>query len=387
MQGRGRGFVKPPTGITFDTDFGTSIDSVLTIALLRAMAAKGECRVISVSVTNSNLKAAQAEEALTDFYLGPRPTGRGFGGGGGGGDKIGLATDGKIKAETPVIKAILDKKNAEGKPAYPYTIESFVDTADCGVTMRNMLLAQNDLNAVVLLDGPATNMVRLMDLYGAKPQITAKVKQLVAAVGAYPNGQAEAGIHTDIAAARKLFADWPTPIIAVGTEVGEAVPYPGASIDKDFSWATEHPLVDAYKAYKSMPYDAITPGMAAALYASHPDDGYFKLSEPGTITVMDDGRTKFTPGASGKHQYLIADPAQKDKIQQLYVELISAKPVAPAPRGRGRGVGFGRGASGAAGRELGFGRGASGAPGRGGFPPGRGGVGASGASAPPAAKE
>jgi hypothetical protein len=360
---QGRGFVKPPTGITFDTDFGTSIDSVLTIALLRAMSSKGQCRVISVSVTNSNLKAAQAEEALSDFYLGTSlGPGTGFGGGS---DKIGLATDGKLKAETPIIKTILEKKTSAGKPAYPYKIESFIDTAECGVTIRNMLLAQNDLNAVVLLDGPAGNLVQLMNLYGAKPQITAKVKHLIAAVGAYPNGAAaENGIKSDVAAARKLFAEWPTAIIAVGTEVGEAVPYPGDSIDKDFAWAQDHPLVDSYKAFKPMPYDAVTPGMAAALYAANPDDGYFKLSEPGTITVLDDGRTKFTPGAGGKHQYLIADPAQKEKIQKMYVELVSAKPVPPAPRGRGRGVGFGRGASGAAGRGRGA-FGASGAAGRG----------------------
>jgi hypothetical protein len=367
---QGRGFVKPPTGITFDTDFGTSIDSVLTIALLRAMSSKGQCRVISLSVTNSNLKAAQAEEALSDFYSPAAPGGRGFGAPA---DKIGLATDGKIKADTPIIKTILEKKNSEGKPAYPYKIESFIDTAECGVTMRNMLLAQNDLNAVVLLDGPAGNLVQLMSLYGAKPQITEKVKHLVAAVGAYPNGAADNSIRTDVAAARKLFAEWPTPIIAVGSEVGEAVPYPGESIDKDYAWAHDHPLVDAYKAFKPMPYDAVTPGMAAALYAAHPDDGYFKLSDPGTITVLDDGRTKFTPGAGGKHQYLIADPGQKEKIQKLYVDLISVKPVPPAPRGRGRGIGFGRGASGAAGRGRGaFGVGAfgvSGAPGRGAPPP------------------
>jgi hypothetical protein len=383
MQGRGRGFVKPPTGIAFDTDFGTSIDSVLTIALLRAMSSKGQCRVISVSVTNSNLKAAQAEEAFSNFYNGVAPGATpGFSRTA---DKVGLATDGKIKADTPILKAILDRKTPDGKTAYVHQIESFIDTADCGVTMRNMLLAQNDLNAVVLLDGPAGNMMQLMRLYGVKPQITAKVKYLVAAIGAYPNGAADACVRTDLAAARKLFAEWPTPIIAVGTEVGEAIPYPGASIEKDFAWATEHPLVDAWKAYKPMPYDAVTPGMAAALYAAHPDDGYFKLSEPGTITVMDDGRTNFTPAANGNHRYLIADPAQKDKIQKLYAELISTKPVPPAPRGRGRGPRAGRGASGGRGR-LGFGRGASG--GRGpaaGF--GRGASGASGPGAPPAAKQ
>jgi inosine-uridine nucleoside N-ribohydrolase len=348
---QGRGTVKPPTGVTFDSDFGNNIDSFLTLALLRAMSAKGETRVISVSITKSNLKAAQAEEALTNFYNGGPPVGgTGFGGGA---DKVGLADNGKMREDTPIIDAVVAKRTPEGKPAYPAQISSIIDTADCAVTMRNMLLAQNDLNAVVVVDGPATNIVQLMQLYGAKPQITAKVKYLVIAAGSYPNGAADANIRTDIGAAKKLFADWPTPIIAVGSEVGESLPYPGSSIEKDFAYTTSHPIVDAYKAFKPMPYDAPVPGMAAALYSVHPDDGYFKLSEPGTITVLEDGRTKFTPGAGGKHRYLIADASQKEKITALYAQLVSAKPAPPA-FGRGRG---GRGASGFGGRGASGGRG------------------------------
>lgn len=364
---QGRGVVKPPTGITFDCDFGDSIDSLLTLVLLEAMSAKGETRLLSTSISKANLKAAQAAEAVISFMKGaPAPvTGSPIGGNP---EMIGLATNGKLKEDTAVLNAVLDKKGANGAPAYPWKIARVTDTAECSVTMRNILLAQNDLNAIVLVDGPATNAVQLMELYGARPQLVAKVKYLVFAAGAYPNGTAESGIRNDIAAARKLFAEWPTPIITVGTEVGEALPYPAASIEKDFSWATpSHPLVDAYRAYRNMPYDAPSPGLAAALYAAHPDDGYFKLSEPGTVTVQDDGKTRFTTGANGKHRYLIADPAQKEKIVKLYTDFISAKPV-PRTNGFGRG---GRGASGAGGR------GASGAAGRG---PVAGGRGASGAT-------
>lgn len=342
---RGRGNVPPPIGIAFDSDFGNSIDSLLTLALLRAMSAKGESRVIAVSVTKSNLKAAQAEEAVTDFYAGGHPAGgTGFGGGA---DKVGLATDGKLAGDTAILDAVVAKKSADGKPAYPSTISRILDTAESSVTTRNMLLAQENQNAIIVVDGPATTAAQLLSLYGAKPQIAAKVRFLVIAAGAFPNGSADVNISNDIAAAKKVFADWPTPIVAVGSEVGEAVPYPGSSIENDFSWAKAHPIVDAYRAYKKMPYDAHVSGMAAALYAVHPDEGYFKLSEPGTITVLDDGRTKFTPAPGGKHRYLIADPAQKDKVVKTYTELVSAKPV-PKPAG-GRGFG-GRGASGFGGR-------------------------------------
>jgi hypothetical protein len=351
---QGRGTVKPPIGITFDCDFGTDIDSVLTLGFLQAASNKGDGRLISVSVSKSTLRAAQAAEAIKKFYEGP-PAPRGPVGSpvGGNPEMIGLADNGKWANDTPIINTVL-KNAADGKPAYPFLLKSLLDTAEPDLTMRNILLAQFDENAVAVLDGPATDMVRLMNLYGARPQLTAKVKVLVAAIGAYPNGAPEAGVRADIASAKKLFAEWPTPIIAVGSEVGESLPYPASSIEKDFAWSTAHPVVDAYKAFKPMPYDAPVPGMAAALYATHPDDGYFKLSEPGTITVTDDGRTRFTPGPGGKHRYLIADPAQKEKITKLYVDLIATKPVAPVFAGRGRG---GRGASGFGGRGASGGRG------------------------------
>ncbi len=112
------------------------------------------------------------------------------------------------------------------------------------------------------------------------------------------------------------------------------MPFPGASIDKDFAWAPSHPLVDAYRTAGTMPYDVPGTALAAALHAVRPKEPYFKLSDPGTVSVGDDGRTRFTPSAGGKHRFLIADPAQKEAIQQMWVETASTKPIPRAPRFR-----------------------------------------------------
>jgi hypothetical protein len=74
--------------------------------------------------------------------------------------------------------------------------------------------------------------------------------------------------------------------------------------------------------------------MAALLYAVRPQENYFKLSDPGTISVLDDGRTKFTPSPEGKHRYLILDPEQKERVIKTYTEIASAKPVPKQPRFR-----------------------------------------------------
>jgi hypothetical protein len=83
-----------------------------------------------------------------------------------------------------------------------------------------------------------------------------------------------------------------------------------------------------------MPYDAPTWAMAALLYAVRAQEGYFKLSEPGTISVDNDGRTKFTQSPGGKHRCLILEPEQKDRVIKTYTEIASAKPVPRQPRFR-----------------------------------------------------
>lgn len=309
---------------------GNSIDDALALALLYGFEGRNEARIVSVSVSKSNLKAAAFCEAIGRFYAGEVS---GAFGGFGRTLPIGMADDGKMPEDTPMLTAPLSRKTPDGKPVYTHGIEKFNDTADVAALIRNALTAQQDQNAVIVLAGPANNLVRILDLPGARDLIAGKVRFLAVVAGAYPNGQPEYRIRTDISAAKRLFAGWPTPIVAAGTEVGDAAPFPASSIETDFAWSPNHPVVDAYRAYQPMPYDAPTAAMAAALYAVHPQDGYFKLSDPGTIGVLDDGRAKFAPSPNGRHRYLIADPAQKERVIQAYTELASAK---PAPRQRFR---------------------------------------------------
>jgi inosine-uridine nucleoside N-ribohydrolase len=322
---------KPPVGIIYDSDLGNRIDDALALALLYGLDGKREARVVSVSVTKSNLKAAAFCEAIGRFYSGAvsgafSAVGRTL--------PVGLNTDGKMAEDTPMLTGPLSKLNAEGAPLYPHGIEKLNDTAEPTALIRNAFTAQHDQNSIVVLAGPATNLVKVLDLPGVKDLITRKVRFLTLMGGAYPQGAPEFNIKTDIPAARKLFAEWPIPIIASGYELGEKLLFPASSIETDFSWSAAHPVVEAYRAYKTMPYDAPTWDMTVVLYAVRPDANYFKLSEPGTISVLDDGRTRFSPSPQGKHRYLILDPAQKENILKTYIEVASAKPVPRQPRRR-----------------------------------------------------
>jgi hypothetical protein len=323
---QGRGAARPPLGIALEADLGNRIDAVLAVAMLNGFIAKSESRTIALCISRTSIKTAQFADALAGFYA-PRPVG--------GSAMIGMP-DGPVPAnDAPPLAAILAKQGPDGAPVHTSNIASVIDTADNAVHIRNVLLAQFDGNAAIVLAGPATGMARLLGLFGARPQIEAKAARLVMAIGAFGAGSApDPAVKADIASLRRVLAEWPTPIVMVGTEVGEALPYPGSSIELDLAWSPAHPVADAYRAFRAMPYDAPASALAATLHAVHPTQNYFKLSEPGTISVSDDGRTRFTPGAGGAHRYLIVDPARKDEVIKLYTELVSARP-APRPGRRG----------------------------------------------------
>jgi len=288
------GPAKPPVGIVFDSAMH-SIDDVLALATLHGFEGKEQARIAAVCVSSGDLRAAQFCDAVNHFYAsattGPAAMFMHFA-------PIGLATA-KANAEAAGESVMFSQ------PASASSIKSIIDTADSGTLIRNALMAQYDQNAAVVLSGPATDLARLLGMWGVKDWIARKVRLLCVA---------ETGIQPDAAAAKKVFAEWPTPIVMVGREIGEALPFPGDSIEKDFAWSTSHPVVEAFRAYQPMPYDAPSYAMAAMLYAVHPNDGYFKIS------------------GSGNRRDLIFDPEQKERIIRTYIEMASAKPVPRKPR-------------------------------------------------------
>lgn len=208
---------KQSVGIIIDSGLGNSIDEALALALLYGFDGKNEARVIALSVSKPNLKSAALCEAIGRFYAGAANGGFGAVGRT---LPVGLAEDGKLSEDTPMLTAPLSRRNEEGKPLYSHGIEKLTDTAEVRALLRNALAQQSDQSCVVVLTGPAINLARVLDLHGVKELIARKVKFLSLAGGAYPNGAPQFNLQADIPAAKKLFAEWPTPIIAAGDEVG-----------------------------------------------------------------------------------------------------------------------------------------------------------------------
>jgi hypothetical protein len=306
---------KLPLGVVYNTSMSRP-DAVLALAMLYGFQGKREARIGSVSINGAGLGAAIFCDVVQRFYTaGPERNG----------NEVlmpGLAADGPQPADTPLVLAAVARKNDKGEPQYARSIRRVSDTSLPEAVIRNGVIWNSE--AVMLLSARATYLAKSLDLEGVKDIYKERVKMLVVV---------DSGEPQDVAAMRKVLADFPSPIVFCGREVGEALPFPGAAIDKDFSWASAHPIVDAYHAWKPGVYDFPSWDLAAALHAVHPDKGFFPLSDAGSITVSDDGRMRFSAGSGGVRA-LIADPAQKQTILQTFVELASAKPPAPQQRFR-----------------------------------------------------
>ena len=322
-----------PVGLLFDSSLDGGIDQVLALAMLFHLQAVRRIRLGSISTGRFNLQNVAFLDAVARFYsrgqTGDYGPTRGL-------LPVGMPTAGTLGGVVPpMISAALARIGADGKPAYLHTVKDVHDTADAVALIRNALTAFPDANAAVVLAGGPANLLALLALPDGPKRASTKARVLSLAAGRFDGGRPDPAVRADVAGFRKLLATWPTPIVMAGTELNDALSFPGSSLDAIATWAPEHPVVDAYRAYRPMPYDAPTQAMAAVLHAVGPEEDHFALSAPGTIAILDDGRTQFTPTPDGRHRYLIVRPDQKQTVLRTLVQLVTEQPPAPPPRRTG----------------------------------------------------
>ena len=321
-----------PLGVIYDSSLDGTVDQVLALAMLFGFAAQQQVRIPSLTTSRFNLQNAAFLDAVARFFAAdlagdfvpnkiPLP--------------IGMASTGKpTDVVSPMVSGPLARIDAEGKPVHRRGIEKLNDTADPIALIRNALTAQVDQNGAVVLAGLPANLLSLLTLPGGKDWAARKARVLSIAGGRFSDGAADPVIRADVPGYRTLLSDWPGRIVMAGAELNEALPFPAETLDAIAAWAPHHPVVDAYRALTPPPKAVPSRALASVLYAVSPEDNYFALSEPGTITILDNGRTRFTASPAGTHHYLVHRPEQKERVLATYVKLVTTQPPPPPARGR-----------------------------------------------------
>jgi inosine-uridine nucleoside N-ribohydrolase len=295
--------------VIFDTDMGNDIDDALALALLHALESRGECHIVAVTITKDNSWAAPYIDLVNTFYRRPEiPIGM-------------VKRSGVTPEDSAMIRVPAERKRPDGSFVYPHKVLSGADAPDAVAVLRKALEGQPDHSVTIVQVGFSTNLAHLLN--DSHELVALKVKLLVMMAGNFAKPNPEFNIKMDIPSAQKLLRDWSTPIVTSGFEIGNSMLFPASSITRDFP--ANHPVADAYRNYQKFPYDRPTWDITTALYAVRPNDGYFSLSEPGSIHVDAKGVTTLIPAADGKHRYLVMNDAQRARTLEAMI-LLSSQP-------------------------------------------------------------
>ncbi len=313
--------VRRPVKLIFDTDMGNDIDDALALGVIHALQSRGECELLAVTLSKDNDLAGPFVDLINTFY-------------GRGNIPIGVVHNGKTPEPSRYLTETV-QATANGQPRYPHDLKTGRDAPEAVGLLRKILAAQPDGSVSLAVVGFSTNAARLLDspadeysqLTG-KELVAKKVRLLSMMAGMFSEkGRVkEYNVFIDSPAAAKVFADWPTLIVASGFEIGLAIKFPAFNIERDFNYVKHHPLKQAYELYQKMPYDRETWDLTSVLYAVRPDHGYFGLSAPGTIQVDSADVTQFEPSASGRHRFLTVDAEQIARVREALIQLASQPP-------------------------------------------------------------
>lgn len=299
--------------IIFDTDMGPDYDDAGAIALLHALAKKGECEILATVASDGHALIAPTIDVFNQYFGRPDIP-------------IGIAS---VKApdftapnnwNDSLVTHFLKKKRIAN---YPSAVAVY----------RQVLSKQTDQSVTIVTVGFISN---IKDLLNSKADrfsslsgvelVKKKVKNWVAMAGGFPQGK-EFNVEKDADASFEVFSKWPGPILFSGFEIGQSI-LTGARIAKKDT--DKSPVAWAYR-YNLKTYDK-TPQLnrpswdqTAVLCAVRDANKYFYVNGPGKFTVDRDGFNTWTPDINSGH-YFITHKYPYNRTAQVIEDLMLVEP-------------------------------------------------------------
>jgi pyrimidine-specific ribonucleoside hydrolase len=315
--GQSRGQSTPkrvPVPVIFDTDMGPDYDDVGAIAILHALADKGEATILATIASTKYSNVTPVLSVLNTYFKRPN-----------------------IPIGVPKGKAITDRDVQHWSDTlvarYPHAVRSNANVPDAITLYRQLLAKQPDGSVTIISVGFMTNLSNLLaskaDQYSplsGKELVSRKVKQLVSMAGKFPAGK-EYNVYMDTPASKAVFTEWPTPILMSGFEIGEQI-HSGLPLIKNAS-IRKSPVKDVFAI--SMPKAKEDAGgrmswdQTAVLVGIRGYAPYYAVKS-GRLTMNADGSNGWNPSGKG-HQYLVVK-MPVPQVEKLINDLIQHQPVA-----------------------------------------------------------
>ncbi|PWT74376.1 MAG: nucleoside hydrolase [Bacteroidetes bacterium] len=303
-----------PIPIIFDTDIAPDYDDVGAMAILHAFADKGEVKILATISCNTFETTGPTLSVLNTYFNRPDIP-------------IGI-TKGDFPNKScsqQWAEAIVYK--------YPHALASNAQAHDALPLYRRLLSSAPDSSITIVTVGFFTNLAKLLEsppdsispLNGMQ-LVSRKVKKLVsmaARVDKDSTGGYEFNVATDAKASKKVFANWPTPVIISGFEVGEKI-HTGIRLIKDDRIANS-PVKDAFQIALTKDRNSIGRNSwdeTAVWVAVRGIDTLFS-SRKLNFDIKDDGKNVIIPGSKFTYLELKESP---EKIATVLEDLMMHQP-------------------------------------------------------------
>ena len=191
-----------PVRLIFDTDLESDVDDVGALAVLHALADRGECTVLATVLSTANPDSVPCLDALNTWYGRPDLP-------------IGVPAGDAPDRRSHYAEFLADE--------YPHDLRAASDAPDAVAVYRRVLAAQPDGSVTVCTVGYLTNLAALLDSppddlspLPGRELVARKVRRAVVMGGRYPaetDRAVNGNFKPDVPAARRVFADWPTPVL------------------------------------------------------------------------------------------------------------------------------------------------------------------------------
>ncbi|QIF01527.1 nucleoside hydrolase [Roseimicrobium sp. ORNL1] len=304
----------PIPKILFDTDMDTDCDDAGAMAVLHALADRGECEILATVVSVTHPGAAPTVAAINAYY------GR------------------------PDLPIGAPKKNGKSHPSkyvdqiakeFPQSLKSTADVPDAALVYRDILEKQPDQTVTIVTVGYLTNLRNLLELpaegshASGADLVKQKVKLYVCMGGNFIGSPAKDDLKLgnvnftrEPGSVLKVIREWPTPIVFAGREVC-SVPS-GLQIGSSLAnTPMNNPVRRSYEHYfGGTAKDRHVADLATVLYAVRGHRDYWDIQSTGYMDLKDDMTFEWKSSPDKDQSYLLKKKDVSGKPNDAYVESV-----------------------------------------------------------------
>ena len=310
--------------VIFDTDLGYDADDAGALAVLHALADRGEAEILATVTVVGDPHSAGALDVINTYYGRPDTPVGAYGG-----ERWEDAHPYWLEPDTGYLEPLVEEFESD--------IENRTQAQEAVSLYREVLTAQADNSVTVVTVGFLQNLADLLrsppdrhSPLNGRDLITRKVKNLVVMGGYYPpeleltSFNLSDGPDRDGRTAQRVIETWPTEIVFSGSEIGSSI-MTGSVLEESLP---ENPVARAYELYPGTNDhgERASWDLTAVLYAVRPDAGLWQVRRDRHIEVFRDGTVTWHPGSVSPGRAFLVEKVAPERIEDLLDELLARPP-------------------------------------------------------------